>query len=154
LTWKPRGVKRWDTRWANKVADTDDGHGYLRIGIHGKLYAAHRICYALANDIDLADVPPEVDHEDGCGTNNRKLNLRASDRGTNAKNGRIRKRNKTGYKGVDIHKGSIRVSIMTDGVFHQEQGFATLELAHARYLELSGQWHKEFGCGNVNGILA
>lgn len=155
LTWKPRGVARWDTRWAGKVAGTPDGKGYLQVGIHGKVQRAHRVCYALAHDIELSDVPPEIDHEDGDGCNNRKKNMRASTRLTNAKNGRIRARNTSGYKGVswDASSGSWRASIMSNRKQKDKRGFATAKLAHEWYIEQTKAQHGEFGCGNVNGTF-
>ncbi len=160
LTWNyrtdflPPGYEdRWNTKFAGKIAGGYDGGGYLRIGIQRKLYGAHRICFALYNKIDLEDVPPEVDHENGIKDDNRKLNLRPSCRLTNSRNKTKHKNNTTGFKGVNIHKssGRIRVSIMVGGKQHEEYGFNTLEQAYDRYLELAREKHKQFACGNEHG---
>jgi hypothetical protein len=46
----------------------------------------------------------EVDHIDGDGLNNQKGNLRICEKIGNAKNRRLHKNNKSGYKGVCWHK--------------------------------------------------
>lgn len=160
LTWKYRtdflavGYEvRWNTRRAGTTAGTYDGDGYLRVGVQNKMYGVHRICFALYNGIDLIDVPPEVDHENGIRDDNRKLNLRASCRATNSRNKTKHKNNTTGFKGVNIHKstGRIRVSIMVDGKQYEEYGFSTLEEGYERYLQLARLKHKKFACGNEHG---
>lgn len=165
LTWRTRDTRyaknqayadRWNTRFAGQRAETDDYKGYYQTAVCGKLYRTHRICYALAYSIDLADVPPEVDHEDGDGQHNAKTNLRASSRSTNAKNGRIRTRNTSGLKGVSWDKSSSswRAHIMVNRRQYDKRGFASAELAHVWYLAKARELHEEFGCGNANGILA
>ncbi len=149
--WLPNGYEdRWNTHYAGKPAGGHDGAGYLRVGIQEKLYGAHRILFALYNKIDLKDVPPEVDHENGIKDDNRKLNLRASCRPTNSRNKIKHKNNTSGFKGVHINKngGRIRVSIMVEGKQYEEGGFKTVEQAYERYLELGRILHKEFTCGN------
>ncbi len=165
LTWRARDERyakdslyatRWNSAHAGNLAQADDCHGYYQTGIAGKLYRTHRICYALAHDIDLTAVPPEVDHEDGIGTHNWKTNLRGTNRGGNAKNGKIRKRNKTGFKGVtfDTKSNGYRAHIMVDGRQYDQRGFATPQLAHDWYVAKSKELHKDFGCGNSNGTYS
>lgn len=43
---------------------------------------------------------------------------------------------------------------MVDRKQYDRRGFATAELAHAWYIDKAKMQHKEFGCGNENGILA
>lgn len=164
LTWRARDeryvalthIERWNSRCAGKAAETDDHHGYYQTNVNGKSYRTHRICYALARGINLCDVPPEIDHENGDGQDNRKNNMRGSTRRTNAKNGRIRTRNTSGLKGVswDKQSNSWRAAIKADGHYFDRRGFVTKEAAHAWYIDKAKQLHQEFGCGNVNGILA
>ena len=146
-------AKRWNTRCAGKHAEVDDFHGYYQTAVNGKIYRTHRICYALANGIDLNDVPPEIDHANGAGIDNSKNNLRGTDRLGNTKNGKIRKRNKTGYKGVtwDAKSNGYRAAIMFNRVQTDKRGFATAAEAHAWYVEQSKLRHGAFGCGNNNG---
>jgi len=161
LTWHTRDARyvaathiaRWNTRCAGKRAEVNDRKGYYQTAVNGKIYRTHRICYALAHEIDLIDVPPEVDHKDGVGTHNWKSNLRGTNRAGNTKNGKIRKRNKTGYKGVtwDASSNSYRAALMFNHVQKDQRGFATAEAAHAWYVEQSKLRHGEYGCGNKNG---
>lgn len=46
-----------------------------------------------------------IDHADGDGLNNRRINLRKTNQGGNSRNCRMSRRNKSGYRGVSFHKG-------------------------------------------------
>jgi len=63
-----------------------------------KAYMAHRIVYSLHHT--EMSVDQVVDHRDGDATNNKIDNLRLVSQEINARNGRIRSNNKTGYTGV------------------------------------------------------
>ena len=60
----------------------------------------------LAMHVYLLDPPPgyQVDHVDGDGLNNRRINLRICRRSQNQGNARIRKDCSSGVKGVTFHK--------------------------------------------------
>jgi hypothetical protein len=60
----------------------------------------------------------EIDHKDGNGLNNTKENLRVSSRSQNTQNGRLSKRNTSGYKGVHEEKSSGKwiAAIMANGI--------------------------------------
>jgi len=69
---------------------------YKRIGINKKQYYVHRIIWLYV----YGYFPIEVDHIDGCGTNNKIKNLREVTHLENNKNKRLRKGNKSGVNGV------------------------------------------------------
>ena len=85
-----------------QVAGKQDGE-YYRLWFFGKQYRAHRIVWLLLN----GDWPKScIDHIDRNTLNNRIQNLRECTRGENKQNEKIRKDNKSGYKGVYFHKQS------------------------------------------------
>jgi hypothetical protein len=73
------------------------GERYLRIGIDGEVFRAHRLAWFY-----MTGAWPEngVDHEDLDPTNNRWSNLRAATQSQNVANTSRRRDNTSGYKGV------------------------------------------------------
>jgi hypothetical protein len=79
------------------ILKKDNGKSYRRIKIDDQIYGAHRLAWLYVH----GDMPKhEIDHKDGCGTNNAISNLRCSTRRDNSKNRRLDNRNKTGFNGV------------------------------------------------------
>ena len=73
--------------------------GYVEISKHGQKMLAHRISYALANQIDPGN--SFVDHIDGNPSNNNPSNLRLATCVENLRNSRrLSRHNKSGKKGV------------------------------------------------------
>ena len=74
-----------------------NGGPYTRIGIQGKVYAAHRLVW-----LWVYGYFPEhgIDHIDRDGFNNRLDNLREVSQRCNLKNSRLRSDNTSGVKGV------------------------------------------------------
>lgn len=89
-SWFPRGrhgqeatCKWWNGRFAGKEAFTaHDTHGHRQGSIFGRLYAAHRVVFALS----YGHWPEMVDHIDGDRSNNAVSNLRAASRAENMRN--------------------------------------------------------------------
>ena len=91
----------WNKRYPGKVTGSKDGQGYLSVRISGRLFLAHRVAWALHQGVWPAD---QIDHIDGCRTNNRISNLRAVTREENGRNQRIYRNNNSGVVGVFLDK--------------------------------------------------
>lgn len=85
-----------------------------------------------------------IDHIDRDGLNNCRSNLRIA---TNAENGWNRGRqrnNKSGFKGVHLHKGRWRATIMANGVKHDLGYFDDPAVAAEAYRRAAGRLHGQF----------
>jgi len=80
--------------------DPKTGKQYRKIRIDTIMYAAHRLAYFYWT----GEQPPEVDHANGNSLDNRKVNLRASNKQHNQNNACKRKDNSSGVIGVSYHK--------------------------------------------------
>lgn len=111
LRWRSRPRNHFNTHrgWCiSKTRDAGnpaghkviDGCGSQRFSI--KLnqlnYPAHRVVYALANNVD--PWPQEVDHINRIPSDNRPENLRVATRSENASNKNIQSNNTSGVRGV------------------------------------------------------
>lgn len=115
LTWLPRpremfssqrAFSTWDSRYSGKAAFTSIGnHGYYQGGIHASKYLAHRVAWALHHGEWPKD---QIDHQNGCKTDNRITNLRVVTSAENNKNQKIKKNNTSGYNGVTWSKSANR----------------------------------------------
>lgn len=78
-------------------AGSQSGERYIRIGIDGQVYRAHRLAWFY-----MTGEWPEngIDHIDLDPSNNRWSNLRAATQSQNAANTRKRRNNTSGFKGV------------------------------------------------------
>lgn len=113
LKWRerPRSHFRTERGWrcansqrAGTLAGSPTSYGYLSVRVDGRPYLVHRIIFAIANNLDMADVPSEVDHEDTDRSNNRADNLRPATHAENAQNTGLRANNTSGVKGVTWSK--------------------------------------------------
>lgn len=92
---KARGVKVGD------IAGCTDHHGYVKIKVDGRLYAAHRLSFLYVT----GKFPVEnVDHINRVTDDNRWINLRECTQSQNGANRKPHKNNTTGYKGVSFNK--------------------------------------------------
>ena len=81
---------------AGDKAGSFDPSGYIKIGIDGKTYYAHRIIFLMHNGY----LPKYIDHIDGVEFNNKIENLRATSKAQNQYNSNMMTNNTTGVKNV------------------------------------------------------
>ena len=126
---------------AGTVAGYADKTGYVRIGIDGISYHAHRLAWFYITE----EWPDNIDHCDGNKHNNAWVNLRDVSRSVNLQNRKKATcRNKTGFLGVHQHGSGFAAAIRLNGRQTYIGTFKTPELAHAAYLEVKRQQH--IGC--------
>lgn len=109
-----------------------DGHGYLAVGLYRRKIGLHRLAWAYVHG---SWPKGEIDHINGCRTDNRIENLRDVTTQENAWN-RVAVRTATGYLGVtqDHRDGSFVAQIRVGNNYRYLGRFSTPELAHAAYL--------------------
>lgn len=98
----------------------------------------------------------EIDHKDGDGLNNQKINLRVCNRNQNGANLRKNKRNTTGFKGVYLNKlRKTFQAYITPNRKHVYLGaYATVEEAALAYDESAIKHFGEFAKTNkIMGLL-
>lgn len=128
----------------------ENENGYLVCRIKGKKVRAHHI---------VAGKPTrgkQVDHKDRNKRNNRKLNLRHITLQQNCINRRLRRDNKTGFKGVNFHKGSnkFEASIRVDGKLMYLGKYNTAKRAAMEYDKAALVHFGEFAVTNkMLGLL-
>ena len=122
---------------ANRWTWRDDGRGYVRRShrINGRSVTTymHR---------EVMKCPPgmTVDHINGDKKDNRKSNLRICTLHENIFNGRLRKNNTTGYKGVTKTRGKYQVSINCKHVGFFKTAEEAARAYDARARELHGKF--------------
>jgi hypothetical protein len=126
---------------ANHAAATLDGKGYYHVSIGGKLLRAHRIIFFLVH----GELPDEIDHIDGCKTNNFIENLRGATRQQNAGNA-LCASNTSGFKGVSRNSrtGLWHAQIKIGGKQTYLGRFAKAEDAARRYNTAAAAHFGEF----------
>jgi HNH endonuclease/AP2 domain len=105
FTWRrrPDVPPKWNGRYAGTVAGRPCKN-HLEISIHKKRHQAHRLAFVWMT----GECPPEVDHMDTDGLNNRWKNLRPATHSQNHGNKHAQSNNTSGYKGVMWCKRSKR----------------------------------------------
>lgn len=123
-------------------------------GTIGAVYAVHnsfrdgKCCTTRMHRV-IAKTPDgmETDHADSDGLNNRKSNLRNATKAQNQQNQRVRVNNRSGAKGVTLHKKSGRwiARIGADRKMVHLGYFDTVDEAAAAYVNASARLHGAFG---------
>jgi len=119
--------RRWNSRYAGKVAFSKNVHGYLDGMVFRRMRNAHSVAWA----IHTGQKPPankQIDHINGDKTDNRLENLRLVSRSENCRNTPIRRNNKTGVMGV-VKKGNRWIANIHNGKQIYLGSFETLEEA-------------------------
>jgi hypothetical protein len=127
---------------AGRVAGSLKSDGYVKIGVLGKRYPAHRLAWLYMT----GEWPKnQIDHMDGKGANNAWNNLRDVPQKVNSQNlRRCKITNSTGLLGVSRTKWGFVAEIQLDGKKHHIGVFETPVDAHAAYLEAKRSLHE--GC--------
>lgn len=150
LTWRARPREHFATdsawkQWNSMRPGTSPPyltHGYLGVnfssGSHKGQYRQHRIIWVWVTGENPHD---DIDHIDRDRTNNRWSNLRIASRAQNNHNGKLYRRNSSGYRGVAPIANSTR---FTAQITMQRKKlhlgcFATPEEAHAAYCAAAAQ---------------
>ena len=120
------------------------GNWYAVANSGGKQIKMHRM---ILNEVN-PDV--KVDHINGNGLDNRRVNLRRATIAENTRNTGPNNRNSAGYKGVyqytkGKNTGKFTASLKVDGKkVHGGYFYSAIEAAE-KYNELAKEYHKEFG---------
>ena len=124
------------------IVGSKTNHGYITICIDKEKYLMHRLVFLYFNGF----IPKEVDHINGNRCDNRIENLREVTHTQNQWNYPMQKKNKSGFKGVDMCKktGKWRAQIRQDSKKKHIGLFATPELAHEAYCNAALNFQKEF----------
>lgn len=151
LRWKPRAPNqaRFNTRFAGKQAgylDARDGITYLRIQLDGRVYYGHRLAWMVAYG---EDPTVEIDHRNGCGTDNRLVNLRLAPGGLNGLNRAIRSDNTTGVTGTHYNSSTkkYKAYVRYHGKLHNLGWYDTLGEAG----EVARKARENFGFSPAHG---
>lgn len=130
-------------RRLGKEAGTESG-GHRKVFLLGKQYEVHRVIWAMVT----GEWPStQIDHKNLDGTDNRWGNLRLATKSQNAMNTRIRKDNKSGYKGVfwDKNLRKYRADIRLPTLRKHLGLFDDPKLAHEAYAKAVADNFGEFG---------
>ena len=124
-------------------AGSMNGDGYLKIGIDGKIYQAHRLAWLYEHGF----LPPDqIDHINGTPSDNRLENLRPATPSENMRNRGFQANNKSGHKGVHWHRGKGKwcAEIRVHGVKKHLGYFDVIEDAALAYISAAKVLHGEF----------
>ena len=118
--------------------------GYRVIDVASDRYGAHRLVWMWVTGEDPGD--QDIDHIDGCRTNNAWHNLRLATRSQNHCNRGPQANGTSGFKGVCFSKRrqKWRARLNVGYVEHHLGYFDTPEEAHAAYLAAAERLHGEF----------
>ena len=128
---------------AGSVAGGDNGHGYIKIHINGRLHYAHRIAWAYVHG-HVPSAP--IDHINGNKSDNRISNLRLANKSLNGANREKPANNSSGFKGVYWHKQRQKwhASIAFEGRKHSLGLHPTADEAHEAYKVAAEKLFGEF----------
>jgi hypothetical protein len=147
LSYDPKtGVFQWlysrGSARAGAIAGSADSYGYLQTKIDGRMYLNHRLAWMHVN----GEWPSgQIDHINGCRSDNRFENLRNVSASVNQQNRKkARVDNKCGWLGVSSSGKRWQARISYPGGKDVYLGvFDTPELAHSAYLEAKKRFHPE-----------
>lgn len=135
----------WHLRHKNGIFYAGTNYNWNSAKRSGRTITMHRMIMGPNNNL-------HVDHKNGNGLDNRRMNLRLCNRSQNLSNRKvIQKNNTTGFKGVvfERKKKLYRVMIGVNGVTIRGGRFKNPIDAAKRYNELAVKHHKEFARLNI-----
>jgi len=140
FTWRVAPVK-WIS--PGDPAGYSERSAYVRIGIFGRYYRAHRLAWLYVH----GEWPPSmIDHINGDPSDNRLANLRVATASQNQGNAKPRKDNAYGTKGVTWHKSHKKwqARIVIDGKQTHLGHFADKQAAIETYRRAAEAQFGEF----------
>lgn len=138
----------WNANYAHQIAGGLSNFGYRRILLHGKLYLAHVIAWAM----HYGQWPEhEIDHKKGSRDDNRIAKLRKATRTQNEFNKRRQSNNSSGVPGVVFHKpsGLWTARTMVNRKWISGGYFLTKEEAIEARAKLVAEHHGEFAVDDL-----
>lgn len=128
---------------AGHVAGWVEAGGYVCIRINSIAYKAHILAWLTTT----GKMPThELDHIDGCRTNNAILNLRAATRSENMCNA-MTANDPYGMRGISLKNGKWRVRVQKDGKRHIIGSYDTISEAQLAATSARREIHGEFYYG-------
>lgn len=126
-------------RKAGDVVGRLDTKGYVRVRLLGYEFKAHRLAWLLTYKVWPEN---EIDHINGCPSDNRIVNLRDVSVAVNGQNRtKAMKNNKTGLLGVSKYGDKYVAQIGVHGSYYRIGVFNTPEEAHAAYVTVKNCLH-------------
>lgn len=153
LRYNPETGECWK-QWKNGdwvlITPGTSSEGYTIINLNGRNYSLHRVLAEvfLNRGIPLTEIQhvDHIKHIDGSHAQDRLSNLRIVSSSQNSMNQRLRRTNKSGYKGVRLHQSpnKWRASITSQGRCKDLGLFTTPESAALAYDKAAKELHGEF----------
>lgn len=138
FTWVAPASNR--TKPGTVLDHPNTGDGYIKIGIDGARYLAHRLAWMYVYGVWPAQ---RIDHINGCRSDNRIENLRDVSAQENSQNMRNAMTNTaSGYLGAYKHRSKWASKIRINGKTTNLGVFDTPELANAAYISAKRIHHK------------
>lgn len=123
------------------VVGSVNGNGYISTRIYGRHWKIHRLAWVHF----YGEFPDgQIDHINGCKSDNRISNLRCGTRAENQQNQKLHSDNTSGYTGVSWRKDSNKwkAQIQVDGKKIHLGSFARLEDAISAHAIGKARYHK------------
>lgn len=141
-----RAFNTWNSRYSEKLAFTNNAHGYRQGSIFGRKYLAHRVAWALSTG---AWPENQIDHVNGVKSDNRIKNLRDVTIQENMRNFPRQRNNRSGATGIywESRRGKWLVQIGLNGKLKHVGYFSDFEKAVAarKDAEMKYGFHKNHG---------
>ena len=130
----------WNTKHVGKIAGILNDQGYIRITLFGRQLRAHRIAWLHTFGRWPSD---QLDHINGCRSDNRIANLREANRSENNQNQKASAGKSSAYLGVHWDSSRTRwaAKIKLHGRVYNLGRFDSETEAYSAYLEAKARLH-------------